>query len=62
MGFEWDGEKNQRNHAEHGLGFKAASEIFRDPARTEKRSDRHGIDDDWYNTAKRVNGIGDQIE
>ena len=31
MRFEWDAEKNRRNHAKHKIRFEIAREVFEDP-------------------------------
>ncbi len=31
MRFEWDAEKNRRNHAKHKVGFETARLVFDDP-------------------------------
>ena len=31
MRFEWDAEKNRRNHAKHKVSFEAARLVFDDP-------------------------------
>jgi uncharacterized DUF497 family protein len=38
-GFEWDGEKNRRNIAKHGIDFDDAKEVFYGPV-TVRQSNR----------------------
>jgi uncharacterized DUF497 family protein len=55
-GFEWDDKKDIQNRTKHGIGFRTAVEIFDDPARTEKRSDKHD-EERWLTTGSVLGNL-----
>ena len=56
MWFEWDDEKDRKNIAKHGIGFKTAILVFQDQNRLEKYDAAHSLDEDRYVTIGEVGG------
>ena len=52
-GFEWDEGRRRRNLEDHGVDFRLAARIFRDPV-LEARDDRGGCDEPRYRALGRV--------
>ncbi len=48
MSFGWDEEKNQRNHAKHGVWFEEAQTIWADPLSLEFFDPEHSDDEERY--------------
>lgn len=48
MFFEWDDEKNRKNIQKHGVTFKNATKVFRDPNRFEKPDIWHSDYEERY--------------
>jgi len=46
--FEWDDEKATSNAAKHGVTFKQACSVFRDPFAIELLDDREDYNEDRY--------------
>ena len=56
MQFEWDDEKDRKNIAKHGIGFRTAILVFNDPNRLEKYDTAHSLDEDRYLTIGEIGG------
>lgn len=56
MQFEWDGAKDRKNIAKHGIPFRTAILVFADPNRIEKYDDVHSLDEDRYLTIGEIDG------
>jgi hypothetical protein len=46
--FEWEEAKAAQNHADHGVSFEAAKQVFRDPFATERLDDREDYGEGRY--------------
>ena len=46
--FQWDDKKAAENHADHGVRFEAAREVFQDPFALEWLDEREDYDEDRY--------------
>ena len=55
--FEWDDAKNKINKIKHGINFKMAAKIFRDPYRIEEIDYLHSQDEERW----KVIGIVDDV-
>jgi uncharacterized protein len=40
--FEWDPDKERRNHRKHGVGFADTFAVFEDPAALTREDEEHG--------------------
>jgi uncharacterized protein len=47
MRFEWDEEKNRRNHDKHGVSFETATLVFEDPYSLTQRDLLSEDEDRW---------------
>ena len=56
MWFEWDDEKDRKNIAKHGIGFKTAILVFEDQNRLEMYDAAHSLDEDRYLTIGEIGG------
>lgn len=56
MQFEWDDEKDRKNIAKHGIGFRTAILVFQDQNRLEKYDEEHSLDEDRYLTIGEISG------
>ena len=56
MLFEWDDEKDRKNIAKHGIGFRTAILVFKDLNRLEKYDAAHSLNEDRYLTIGEING------
>jgi len=43
--FEWDPTKDRSNRAKHGVGFRQATPVFRDPLAVSIYDEDHSIDE-----------------
>jgi uncharacterized DUF497 family protein len=50
MEFEWDDSKEWENIKRHGISFKSAAQIWRDPLRIERYDDQHSVDEERWQT------------
>jgi uncharacterized DUF497 family protein len=48
--FEWDPTKDRGNRAKHGVGFRQATLVFRDPLAVSIYDEAHSIDEDRWLT------------
>ena len=48
--FEWDPAKDRSNQAKHGVGFRQATPVFRDPLAVSIYDEDHSIDEDRWIT------------
>lgn len=56
MQFEWDDEKDRKNIAKHGIGFRTAILVFKDQNRLEKYDEAHSLVEDRYLTIGEIGG------
>ena len=54
MLFEWDDNKEEQNRKKHGLDFRTAAQVFRDPNRLEWYDDAHSGSEDRYITIGQI--------
>lgn len=47
MRFEWDENKNTRNHAKHGVSFETAVRVFDDPFHLSRQDHRASGEERW---------------
>ena len=57
MKFAWRPEKEQENIIKHGITFKDAAEIFRDPFRMERHDDDSSDAEDRWQTMGFFNNV-----
>jgi uncharacterized DUF497 family protein len=57
MEFAWTQEKEQDNITKHGINFKDAMEIFRDPFRMERHDDDSSNNEDRWQTMGYFNDV-----
>ena len=55
--FEWDETKDLQNLIKHGVQFRLASRVFRDPFRIEYYDETHSLMEDRYITI----GLADSV-
>jgi|SRR6185295_11156212 len=55
--FEWDPTKDRSNRAKHGVGFRQATPVFRDPLAVSIYDADHSIDEDRWLTVGQM-GFG----
>ncbi len=48
--FEWDPSKDRNNRDKHGVGFRQATAVFRDPLAVSIYDEDHSIDEDRWLT------------
>ena len=56
MCFEWDDEKDRKNIAKHGIGFRTAILVFEDPNRVDIYDVFHSMDEDRFLTIGEIAG------
>lgn len=55
--FEWDADKALRNRAKHGVSFRLATGVFRDPMAISIFDEDHSIDEDrWVTIGHSLEG------
>lgn len=55
--FDWDANKARSNLAKHGVSFRLATSVFRDPLALTIFDDEHSIDEDrWVTLGRAQNG------
>lgn len=52
--FEWDPTKDRSNRAKHGVGFRQATAVFRDPLAVSIFDDDHSINEERWLTIGRA--------
>ena len=56
--FQWDRAKNQTNRSKHGIEFRKATEVFRDPLAISIFDEEHSFDEDrWITTGQTQDGM-----
>lgn len=55
--FEWDTAKARTNLTKHGVSFRAATAVFRDPGQLTTYDDEHSEDEErWVTLGRTENG------
>lgn len=55
--FEWDDEKAFSNFKKHGVSFKDAMQVFRDPLLMTRYDDEHsGFEERWVSLGRHFDG------
>jgi len=57
LNFEWDRQKAKINKIKHGISFKTAAKVFKDPNRLDLPDDEHSFDE----SRRKVIGMVDDI-
>ncbi|MCP4660319.1 MAG: BrnT family toxin [bacterium] len=56
--FEWDPAKDRGNQARHGISFRQATPVFRDPLAISIYDDDHSLDEErWVTVGQTKRGV-----